>query len=52
MNLSIGMLAVVTVIVMAVFLADMQRFLRDRVAYKIVWATAIAIALGCGFMIG
>jgi ribose/xylose/arabinose/galactoside ABC-type transport system permease subunit len=52
MNLSIGMLAVLTVVVLAVFLADIRRVIADRFAYRIVWAAALAIVLGCGYMIG
>jgi len=52
MNLSTGMLAVLTVVVLAVFLADIRRVIANRMAYRIVWAAALAIALGCGFVIG
>ncbi len=52
MNLSTGMLAVLTVVVLAVFLADIRRVIADRFAYKIAWAAAVAITLGCGFAIG
>jgi hypothetical protein len=52
MNPSTGMLAVLTVVVLAVFLADIRRVIADHVSYKIVWAAAIAIALGCGYVIG
>jgi len=46
------MLAVLTVVVLAVFLADIRRVIAERVAYKFAWAAALAIALGCGYMIG
>jgi hypothetical protein len=40
------------VLVLAVALADVRRVARLRLTYGLVWAGAIAIALGCGFIIG
>jgi hypothetical protein len=40
------------VLVLAVALADIRRVARFRLTYSLVWAGAIAIALGCGFIIG
>lgn len=40
------------VLVLSVALADIRRVARLRLTYSLVWAGAIAIALGCGFLIG
>ena len=39
-------------LVLSVALADVRRVARLRLTYGLVWAGAIAIALGCGFIIG
>jgi len=39
-------------IAMAFALADLRRFASFRLTYGLAWAVAIAIALGCGFLIG
>jgi hypothetical protein len=39
-------------VVMAFALADLRRVNRLRLTYGLAWAAAIAIALGCGFLIG
>ena len=37
---------------MAFALADLRRVAKFRFTYGLAWAVAIAIALGCGFLIG
>jgi hypothetical protein len=36
---------------MAFALADLRRVARLRLTYGLAWVVAIAIALGCGFLI-
>jgi len=43
---------VLILVVMAFALADFRRVLKLRLAYGLAWVVAIAIALGCGFLIG
>jgi hypothetical protein len=38
--------------VMAFALADLRRVAKFRLTYGLAWGIAIAIALGCGFLIG
>lgn len=51
MNVSITLLSVATIIVLALALANIRRFITNRVTYRAIWAVSIAIALGCGYMI-
>jgi hypothetical protein len=37
---------------MAFALADLRRVSKIRLTYGLAWVVAIAIALGCGFLIG
>ncbi|HWX22132.1 MAG TPA: hypothetical protein VN578_19700 [Candidatus Binatia bacterium] len=43
---------VLVLVTMAFALADLRRAARFRLTYGIAWVAAIAIALGCGFLIG
>jgi len=45
-------MALLIITVLAVALADIRRVVKLRLTYSLVWAGAIAIALGCGFLIG
>jgi hypothetical protein len=51
MNVSIALLPVAALIVLALTLANIRRFITNRVTYGAIWAVSIAIALGCGYMI-
>ena len=39
-------------VTMAVALADLRRVAKFRLTYGLAWGAAIAIALGCGILIG
>lgn len=42
---------VLVLLTMAFALADLRRVARLRLTYGLAWVVAIAIALGCGFLI-
>ena len=46
------LMSVLIVAVLSVALADIRRVVRLRLTYRLAWAGAIALALGCGFLIG
>ena len=51
MNVSSGLIPAATLIVLAITLANLRLFISNRVAYSLIWAVAVVIALGCGYMI-
>jgi len=51
MNLTRSLLTAITIVVLALFLADIQHVVRFRLTYRLAWVAAIAIALGCGFFL-
>jgi len=44
-------LPILVLLTMALALADLRRIAKLRLTYGLAWAVAIAIALGCGFLI-
>ncbi len=52
MNLAHAIFPALILVALAVSLADIRRIATRRITYRLVWAAAIAIALGCGYLIG
>ncbi len=45
------LMPILVLLTMAFALADLRRVARFRLTYGLAWVVAIAIALGCGFLI-